>query len=959
MSEYNPIIYLRLHGWGVVSNRDATISSVQAADNNAGTANIDIVGLTTIQSITTDEIGAEIYIEGMTGLEDGFYTLTNVAAAGGNTRVSIAGDPSKFSLSAGANSGKMRLEDHYKICNRIPDFVTGTNARARWFVNIVDITPTLSSQVSIRGGIGKIDGMTITHNYVFAALDKVRFKVLNQDDNIRTSSEIYTNPAQTTGIQVERGIPYMASYDNPDTAPPLGVYEGTWWGSECVRVDSATGSDPYTLTMTRGLLRTEGSVHPYGSLFFDGFTTPAGKVAEVLLGFEGATIYDDFNAILEGPVTNIGYDDGVIAQTLEISSDLIKTVRKSVGDLETPVRFRESVDEIEYFSQFGKSWNWVKIGKMCLRIASLDQDRDAMPNYDGSLRLDIIKSEEDGRSPSGEFGYVRYISAIIKERSVEIDGQGRLNGVMIERASSADEFARYNYPIRPPAALANERFPSNDEESAQNRADFMAQLIEKNYLIYQSVGLTRPPAFNIEQMVAANSELEMAHIFEPQHFGPDNTYNWSIATEVDTATIGCNPIDLLLQMLLTNVGDGTNTFVFEGSTYDFDVLPGELGLGLKAENMNIQSFMEAAEQFRTNNIFLSNVYINAEDADDLAGWIEKNILNPFLLSLVTDNNGKLQLTQLADSARKSTMVELTDNDLFDFGRGGPVTFSRDSGALLSRITYKFNRPYLTPTRAESKDIVNFRYAFDGIADHYRPLGAEDLEFSTAFAPFFSDTESTAFADYLGRYLGNYRSPFPVVEVYVDQDFQTDAFSVGKYQIVNLSRLPNADGTLASNLFGVGLVVKRQKDILNGLDKMTIAVVETLNTSEQVRFASSAEVDTGSTGTVIQLVDSVYIPTFLSDYTSDAESFQVGDAVLLYDENFVLRSTANTPTISAVNSSTEFEINTAFQDGVGAITPAAGDIIMLAEKADQTITGTINGFAYMFTARSDSSFWEIN
>ena len=187
-------------------------------------------------------------------------------------------------------------------------------------------------------------------------------------------------------------------------------------------------------------------------------------------------------------------------------------------------------------------------------------------------------------------------------------------------------------------------------------------------------------------------------------------------------------------MLLTDVGDGTNTFVFEGSTYNFDVLPGELGLGFDPDNLNIQSFMEAAEQFRGTNIFLSNAFIMAADAEDLSKWIENNILKPFLLSLVTDNNGKLQITQLADSARKSNMIELTDSDLFGFGSTDPVVFTRDSAALLSRITYKFERPYLTPTRSESKDVVNFRYAFDGIADHYRPLGAEDLEFDTAFAP---------------------------------------------------------------------------------------------------------------------------------------------------------------------------------------------------------------------------------
>jgi hypothetical protein len=955
MSNYNPIIYLRLHGWGVVSNADATISSVQAADNSAGTANIDIVGLTTTQSITTDEIGAEIYIEGMTGLEDGFYTLTNVASAGGNTRVSIAGDPSKFSLSAGANSGNMRVEDHYKICNRIPDFVTGTNARSRWLVNLVDITPTLSSEVNVRGGVAKIDGLTITHNYIFAGLDKVRFNILNQDDNIRTQIRIYSDPDQTTNIQVERGIPYMASYNNPDTAPTLGLYEPTWWGSECIRVDSATGSDPYLLTMTRGLLRTDRGVHPYGQLFFDGMTTPFGKTAEVLLGVDGTSIYDDFNKILIGPVTDIGYDDGVIAQTLEISSDLMKAIRKSAGDLATPVKFRETNAEIEYFSQFGKTWDWVKIGKACFRIASDNQNESTMPNYDGPLRLRSNPFESDGRSDNGRFGLIRYIASIIDDRFVEIDGNGTINGVMVERAG-AKEFANYQFPIRP-WSYALDRYPGNDSESRENRVDLINELFENRYLVYSSTTEEERPKFNFDALIKDNPEGSMAHVFEPQYFGPDNTYQWSRNLEASTKILGCNPIDLLLQMLLTDLGNGSNTFVFEGSTYDFDVLPAELGLGFKAEDLNIQSFMEAAEQFSTNNIYVCNAFIEAEDAGELSKWIEDNILKTYFLCLVTDNNGKLQLTQLADSARKAGMIELTDDDLFGFGNNTPVTFNRDAGALISRITYQFDRPYLIGSNPQSKDTVNFRYAFDGLMDHYRPLGADDITIKPKFSPFFSATETEAFESYLGRYLGNYRSPFPVIEVYVDQDFQTDAFSVGKYQIVNLSRLPNATGTLDSNLFGVGLVVKRQKDLLNGVDKMTIAVVETLSTDERIRYASSAEVDTGSTGTVIQLVDSVYIPTFVSDYTSDAESFQVGDALLLYDENFVLRSTATTPVVSAINSATEIEIDTEFEDGGGVIVPAAGDIITLAEKVDQTVSATINGFAYVFTARADSSFWE--
>jgi hypothetical protein len=946
MTIYDPIIFLRLHGWGVVSSEDTQVIDCASTNNSTGVASLYI---TSIATINADEIGSEVFISGVTGLVDGFYTLTNYTVGGpspGLDTIEIKGDPDLFSLVPGGGiyiGSAIRIEDHYKICNRIPDFVTGTSAQSRWYLNLIDITPTLSSQVNVRGGVSKIDGVTITHNFIFEELDRIRFKVLNEDDSIRTSGFIYFNPAQTSNIEVENGIPYLGSYANPNTPPALGLYEPTWWGSECIRTDSSSGSGPYTLSMTRGLLRTELSVHPYGQLFFQGMTTPVGKVADVFIGLRNLESYYDFSLISNGPITNMDYGSGVIEQTLEISSDLLKAIRKKPAETYTKVNFLEEVSQIEFFSPYGSNWQWVKIGKAAFRVESF---------Y-------IVNTEEGTNRTNGQDGFVIRRSTILNERIVNDGGIGLLNGVMIERASDANEFAKINYPAIYPTSQANNRYPGNDEESRQSREDLIESILSNNYLVYNQPSLYFQPTYQIDRMVKDNSELEMVHVFEPQHFGPDNNFVFDPASLFNTMAIGCNPIDLLLQILLTKGGTGTNTFVFEGTTFNFDVLPVEIGLGYSPNQIDLASFLRTAELFKNNNVYFSNAFIAAEDAEDMLAWIDKNVLKPYLLSISTDSRGKIQLTELCDSARRPDMAVLTDSDLFQLAGEVPVTFTRDSSALVSRITYSFTRPYLTPDNSFSKDTVNYRYAFDGIADHYRSLGSADVSSKPKFAPFFSVNEAQAFGDYLGRYLGNYRSPFPVVECFVDQDFGSNTFTVGKYQILNLSRLPNANGNLDSNLFGICLVVKRQKDILNGVDKLTLAVVETINTNNLIRFAPSAEVDSGSTGTVIKLVDSIFIPTFLSDYDSDAESFKVGDSVLLYDENFVLRSTANAPLIDAINNATEFEIDTDFEDGGGPIVPAASDIIVLSKKSDQSIDFTLNNYAYVFTSRADASNWEIN
>ena len=164
MTIYDPIIFLRLHGWGVVSSEDTQVIDCASTNNSTGVASLYI---TSIATINADEIGSEVFISGVTGLVDGFYTLTNFTVGGpspGLDTIEIKGDPDLFSLVPGGGiyiGSAIRIEDHYKICNRIPDFVTGTSALSRWYLNLIDITPTLSSQVNVRGGVSKIDGVTL------------------------------------------------------------------------------------------------------------------------------------------------------------------------------------------------------------------------------------------------------------------------------------------------------------------------------------------------------------------------------------------------------------------------------------------------------------------------------------------------------------------------------------------------------------------------------------------------------------------------------------------------------------------------------------------------------------------------------------------------------------------------------------------------------------------------------
>jgi hypothetical protein len=121
------------------------------------------------------------------------------------------------------------------------------------------------------------------------------------------------------------------------------------------------------------------------------------------------------------------------------------------------------------------------------------------------------------------------------------------------------------------------------------------------------------------------------------------------------------------------------------------------------------------------------------------------------------------------------------------------------------------------------------------------------------------------------------------------------------------------------------------------------------------WAASGKLDTVASDTQFDLLANEYTPTRFSDYDEDAEAFNANDEVLLYDENFTLRSTDGAATISSVSGNT-ITLSAAWKSGGSDITPAPTDIMLHGEKQNQT-TETQTEFAWIFTARSDQQKWQ--
>lgn len=958
------ILYTTIAGWGQVSSVDDAIATVLAVDNGAGEASLSV---TTPATLSTDEIGAQVWIEGLTGLVDGYYTLYNLIPVAGNAIAFISGDPANFSLSTGANPAIIRIEDFYKISSGIPDWVVGTNARARWYNGMMDSSPSLGTELNIKGGEAKTDGITITHNAMYLGLDKVRWNTMaastGSSDFISIRNTVYTQDTDTWGTYL--GIPYMNSYNNPSTAPADGVYEPTFVAGECVRADSATGAFPnYNVEFTRALLNTERDQHIYGELFFDGFTSPISRRGGLYELAEGSAQYFDANTLFEGLITGIGYGDGVTYQTIQMSDNLFEIKKRAaLGSTEATAKWDYRLDyfNIEqyrdnpnYFNTIsinqafrGYYWKWIKVDSVAVRLVTSPEEE---PNAGGALEQDYFQA-----SSAGEYyGRVRSQQPVYKTPI----SNGKPNILTIEKITNPQDWVKANVAYEP---------------SRDGLIDFDSEEEGLAYYVHPEHLITYIPADTVipgqggafigpTALQELSSDISPCHVFERIALTDNADIPWpdSSGGFLDAPPaerwVTVNPIEVLLAILLTKWGQGENTFTYNGDTYDFDYLPPEIGVGIDAGRLDIGSFMRVAEFFELNNIKLTNAFIESKDTEKLSKWISDNILEPFLLSICVSTNNKIKLTSLADSRFKRDLFTLNNSTLYrtPSDDGEPVEYTLDGSNVIDSIKLKFDRPWLSPTAPESSKVVNFRYGVDGLSRQFNTISQNVLAPKIKFAPMFADVGFDTLANYYGPYLTNLRTPIIVITAYV---YDTYGGIPGDYVLVDLDNVPNSVGTSATNLQGIGLVTSRKKDVLSKIDQIEVYIVNTFNLNLPRGWAASGNVASVSSSTVFDLETTTYSYFF----DSDSASFNEGDFVLLYDENFVLKSFdgAGNPGPKQIDtiSSDTITLTSAWTDNsLSSISPAVGDIMLLAQENLQT-AGTAEDYMYIYNDPGERYPWQ--
>lgn len=144
------------------------------------------------------------------------------------------------------------------------------------------------------------------------------------------------------------------------------------------------------------------------------------------------------------------------------------------------------------------------------------------------------------------------------------------------------------------------------------------------------------------------------------HTAGDTIY---LVTEVQT-----NPIDIILQCLISKGGGGIYDVLYDGA-------------GLDESLVNITRFLEIRDQFFVGHVYNFLIY----GVDNILKYIEEQILYPNELRIISDNTSKVSLAIL-NRRVFDDKIQLIDNDSLK----GQPGFSVDDTNLINVVTVEYD-----------------------------------------------------------------------------------------------------------------------------------------------------------------------------------------------------------------------------------------------------------------------------
>jgi len=301
------------------------------------------------------------------------------------------------------------------------------------------------------------------------------------------------------------------------------------------------------------------------------------------------------------------------------------------------------------------------------------------------------------------------------------------------------------------------------------------------------------------------------------------------------------------------------------------------------------------------------------------GWLTSKILRPLGASFTTDNSGRLTVRSLFDGRAALSVV---GDEAVLIGRG--VSFDLEIGvdSIRASTARKITGEYLMRLFGQGAYQSQFQLTRDPqIVD----WDAEGL-LSAADLLSVAQFDLARYSERLARIAALFRYRVQTVNLRVLMSANLAPGQFRQFQIRGL-RAPETGQVEDSPSLRFGYVVKVANDPRRWIASVTVI----LFAIAPARLGPSGEVKAGGTATVFDLEASTYVapvPYFPAyggaSVSLDARTFVAGDSIVLREPSLAVKSG-----VALVAGVAGVQITLA-GSGFGAVVPAAGDVLTLAD-----------------------------
>jgi hypothetical protein len=863
------VYVIEIDGWGEVG---PAINVTNAEGFSDGSFTLTTGG----SPPASDELGAMIWVQGCDSvIADGYYTLTAVV---GST-FTMQADPAEVTVTSYAPaSGLARIEDHYKISDSMPSWVTGANAQARWFRDLIGVSESAGQRIKTTGGIASVDGFefTMARRSGMAAILADTYLLASRGPVVLFEALA----ADSTTIVTESAVPYAGE----SVSSPSGAAQPVWIGTEAIDVrGTITGTDPvggvtaYTMThngsttfVTRGVLRTLAQSHAQSVAVFGAMPTPIGQIARAYVYDYGHASHADRSVVSEGACESIDPSQAhSTAQTFALASHLLSGNKRTDSTTATA------------FGVVGEHWS---TGSQRQRVESINGSRWNYMLVDG---VAAVLTARTGSDPV----------------SVNSDGIEEWDYLTI---TLVDELQDFPVVRRPDSRESWEKvsIPRGEE------------LIDPRLGIWLPTQPLTMRGIGSVYVAATAASYPLCHVFRPDTWAKSENFDTYIG--LGERYVRINPVDAILE-ILTSTGTGNN------GTHDD--APKEFGFGVDVNDLETATFTTIGNRLETEGIEAGSIALLSTEDNDLRERLDI-LCQTFGLAIVTTTTGKVRLVDMVE-IDYDTAVTLDQGDLVE----APASLTLSTGGALNSVTLNYDRPWVDPETAEARQKQTMRADTGGILESLYRVSGQSITLAPWFAASVDDDSRDALAKRWSRLIGQTNGVVGTITAEVDSGYSGQ---IGDTVAVTLPAFPNAQdsGPMSGALCRIVDRVHVSRPVGRASDALTLHAYGVTADDKPRQWAPSGVVSSVTSKLVFNLEPTTYSGGI--NYDSDAVSFADGVDVDIYTTNWSLRSTVTPGTVASTAGNT-VTLSVAAAGGSGDVTPSVGDKITLAGEQNQSVS----------------------